>query len=152
MSFDPAAVANLVELALFERLETMSFGVFATMPFAWVNDDFTPPEDGRYIEVKHFPNEPINYAGGGVGILNGFLQVSVHWSRNAGTFEPNAVAGLVVARFPSGLKIPTAEFQLLVYKPPHIAAFVPESSADSTGQNAKTPFVPVTIWYRAETI
>lgn len=146
---DLTSIGNVIELALFRHIETMPFGSVEPLPFAWVNEDFEPPASQRYIEVKHFPNEPINYAFGGVvGIRQGFLQASIYWERNGGTFEPGIVAGLVAARFPLHLKIRTSEFAIVIYRPPTIASVVTETADGKRSQ----PFIPVTIYYRTETL
>lgn len=61
---------------------------------------FSPPADGKYYEVRFFPN---NHAWEGVstGLLGqGLLQVNVVWPKGKGIIAPHGAVTAVKQRFP----------------------------------------------------
>jgi hypothetical protein len=97
---DPAAVAT----ALFERCETLSVGSPA-LPIAYPDVAFTPPGDGRYLQVDLFANVP-RWQGLASGRLDqGLLQITVVTPPGEGIVKARELANVVMSHFPKGLRL-----------------------------------------------
>jgi len=99
---EPAEIAS----ALFARCATISTGS-PTLPVAYPESaaTFTPPADGKYLEVAFFSNRPA-WEGLASGRMDqGLLQVTVVWPKNKGIVGPSRHAASVMAHFPKGLAL-----------------------------------------------
>ena len=84
------------EKLLFDHIASMPTG----LPVAYPGVMFDKPADNRYIEVIHFPNDPIDYDWrSNATVQRGILQINVHWSRNVGIVDANDVARTVAQWF-----------------------------------------------------
>jgi hypothetical protein len=90
--------------AFLEKLEEL--GVSPALPAAWPGINFVPPDSGMWLEVLFFPNETENVAWGAESPVNakGFFQVSVFYRPGIGQVQPSAIADLIIAHYPKGLK------------------------------------------------
>lgn len=95
-----------IYLALMGRVETLSIGSPA-LPIAYpeTTESYSPPADGRYLDVTDFPNAPFWQGMTDGRIDQGLLQVTVVWPQNAGLVAPKAAADQVIAHFPKGLRL-----------------------------------------------
>ena len=99
---DPADIAS----ALLARCATLSVGSPA-LPIAYPEaaETFSPPSDGKYLEVSYFSNRPA-WEGLASGRMDqGLLQVTVVWPKNKGIVAPSRHASEVMAHFPKGLAL-----------------------------------------------
>jgi len=78
------------------------------LPIAWPGVNFTPPSEGRWFEVRHFPNTPNNLAMGTDADQEflGFLQVSVFDRPGSGIVNMTEEAEGIVAHFPKRQRNP----------------------------------------------
>lgn len=93
-----AAYADIMQ-ALFAKVA--AFTSTPALPVAWPEPakTFTPPADGKYLEVQFFSNRPA-WEGLAAGRIDqGLLQVVVVWKRNDGLIRPGQIADAVIAHF-----------------------------------------------------
>ena len=86
---------------LFERCE----GLPLPVAFPEAAETFTPPADGRYYEIRFFPNRHA-WEGISSGLLGqGLLQINVVWPKNRGVLAPYAAARDAKLLFPKALPL-----------------------------------------------
>ena len=118
-----------IEALLFNQVAS-----FSALPIAWPGVPFDKPTDNRYLEVIHFPNDPIDYDWRDYAtVQRGILQLNVHWTRNIGVIEANDMARSIAAMFAKNTIIGGS---LMVINPPSIAQWVDD-------------FIPVRVSYRS---
>ena len=137
-----ATAEATIPALLNDRLGALSLS--PALPIAWPEVPFTPPSNGKYLEVQYLPNfvardfigsdDPHRHVG--------LYQVTVINPRNGGIIKPIEIAGLVAAHFPADLRLvsSTPAFSLSVTSRPTVAA------PFSDELNIR---VPVTIRWRA---
>ena len=113
-----------MEEAIKQRLFAQLVG--QSLPIAWPNVDFIPPEDQKWLKVDYIPNrvdrlfvgstEPHQYLG--------LLQVSVCWPLGAGTDDAGQVAQEIVDLFPVDLKLGTTDPIVRIYERSSVAAVI----------------------------
>lgn len=111
-----AAMADIFA-GLLARVSTLSVGGSPALPIAYPehSDDGQPfdPEtdapDGRYLDVRIFPNRPRAQGLSSMRLDQGLLQVEVVWKKNKGVIAPAAVADEIIAHFPNGLSMGPAK-------------------------------------------
>ncbi len=138
---DPASANNLIELAFIERIEALALTL--NLPIAHNNATFDPPEDGRYLELRHLPNTPVNfYLGFETGGYRGIYQVNVFVGKDDGTFIGTDYAGRVIAEFWTAGKtfVTTTDFRLKIEAQPSIGTMI---------NNGPRSYIPVSIRYRS---
>src|SRR5690349_4779075 len=99
---DPAEIASSLEA----RCATLEVGSPA-LPIAYPEpkQTFTPPADGKYLEVQLFYNRPA-WEGLSSGRMDqGLLQITVVWPKNKGIPGPMRHAAEVMAHFTKGLAL-----------------------------------------------
>lgn len=97
---DPADIAS----TLLARCATLSVGSPA-LPIAYPDRPYTPPADGKYLEVSLFYNRPA-WEGLSSGRMDqGLLQITVVWPKNSGIPGPMRHASDVIDHFPKGLAL-----------------------------------------------
>jgi len=110
--------------ALMARCATMTIGSPA-LPIAYPEpgEEFNPPTDaidGKYLDVRYFPNRPA-WEGVSDGLLDqGFLQVSVVWPKNQGLVAPLEAAGQVVAHFTKSTSLVSGSTKVTISGEPSI--------------------------------
>ena len=127
-----------IETALFERVASLTLS--PVLPVAWPNVNFTPPDDGKYLEVSHFPNGVSRYAlgGGNASSRIGLLQLTVVTPLNQGPANATAIAGEVAAHFNDATVMFEGVAKVFVTKAPELAPAIKSDVSWS---------VPVTISY-----
>lgn len=98
------ASPDQIASALLARCATLSVGSPA-LPIAMPEVSFTPPADGKYLDVRDFTNNPLWLGLSGGKIAQGLLQVTVVWPPREGVIKPKAAAAVVMAHFPMGLRL-----------------------------------------------
>lgn len=131
-------IAEVVRVLL-ERCETLP------LPVAFPESDktFFPPDDGRYYEVRFFPN---GHAWEGVSngsLAQGLLQINAVRTKNKGIVGPYRDASLAKAHFPKLLALDGAGVRVTISNEPT------EGPALSEPSEVK---VPVTIRWNATAI
>lgn len=98
------ADVDAIATALLARVATLSVGSPA-LPIAYPEIAFTPPADGKWLEVAIFYNQP-KWQGLTSGRMDqGLLQVTVVWPKNLGVPAPLRHAQDVIDHFPKGLTL-----------------------------------------------
>lgn len=98
------ASPDLIASALLARCATLAIGSPA-LPIAYPDVTFTPPADGKYVEVALFFNRPA-WEGVASGKMDqGLLQITVVWPRNGGVIKPMEAVAEVMAHFPKALTL-----------------------------------------------
>ena len=88
-----------VQLALFDRLEALTLSPPLEIDWPEPPVTFVPPADGRYLEVRFFPNVPAFQGLGGETLDQGLFQINVVWPKNQGEIAPGQIAKAVRAHF-----------------------------------------------------
>ena len=123
-----AAYADIV-LALLTRVSTLSTGS-PTLPVAYPEDagGFTPPTDGKYLDVAVFSNRP-RFEGLNTGRVDqGILQVAVVWPKAKGLIQASQVADLIIAHFASGTVMRSGSANVKVSGQPYAASPISEAT------------------------
>lgn len=83
-----------------------------TLPISWpehsepvTGKSFTPPENGRYLEVAFFSNAPAWEGIADGELKQGLLTITVVWKKNQGTIAAFTAADQVISHFPKGLPL-----------------------------------------------
>lgn len=137
-----ATIEALIFRGLSARVNSLGLG----LPIAWPNvgdspsGNFTPPADGRYLEVAFVPNIALRVAisSGTPHRRLGLLQISVWAPRGSGF--PAETAGLVAEHFPADLTLTSGGVFVRITKEPDVAGLI----VDDRGVQ-----VPVTIDWEA---
>lgn len=127
-----------IRKALENRLEAAAGA--AGVPVAWENNQFTPPQNGAYIESDLLPAENQDIAVQGATLKRGVYQATVVWPLNAGVQGGQALAETIAEAFPNNA--PLAADGGIVYVNGEPSIF--NGIVDSTGFR-----IPVSIAYTA---
>lgn len=132
---DVAEVGGL----LLERCESLPLPV----SYPEGAETFTPPADGRYYEVRFFPNRHA-WEGVSSGMLGqGLLQINVVWPKNQGVIAPYAAAKEAKLLFHKGLSLFGAGVKVSIANEPT------DDAPLSEGSEVK---IPVTIRWDATAV
>lgn len=125
--------------ALLARCATLAVGSPA-LPIAYPEVAFTPPADGRYLEVRVFANRHAwqSIAGGAMG--QGLLQITVVWPKGQGVVAAGQAADTVAAHFPNGQPMFSGGYKVTA---------VGEPQAMSPNSDGPQLRIPVTIGWSA---
>lgn len=124
--------------AFLEQVSTLATSL--SLPVAWPGLPKVPPSSGMWLEVKHFPNEPIDIGWKPVSHPVGFFQVSVCFRPGTNTGQnsliaASTVADQVISAFPAETEIDETTVRKQPWQSPAI---------DLKDKS----FIPVTIPYR----
>lgn len=79
---------------------------YPTMPIAFIDLDFDPPEDGKYLELVHIPNNPGDRTWGAEEVNRGIFRMILHWPSNgSGASAPRALMDSIASSFVKSEKI-----------------------------------------------
>jgi hypothetical protein len=95
------ASPDQIATALLARVATLVTGS-PTLPVAYPDRPFTPPADGKYLDVAVFFNRPAWEGVASGKVDQGLLQITVVWPRNTGIIKPMEVVSTVMAHFTKG--------------------------------------------------
>jgi hypothetical protein len=115
--------------ALFARAALLATTAPA-LPIAWPEpaETFTPPADGKYLQVSFYPNRPA-WEGVSSGRLDqGLLQIDVVWPKNAGLIAPAQVAAQIEAHFPKGAAYVSGATKVTITREPWTAQPLPDAN------------------------
>lgn len=134
-------MSTAILTACLDRLLTL--GLSPMPPIAWPGGSYNPPDQGMWLEVKLFPNEPVDPVWNSDGCYNaiGFFQVLVGFRPGAQAeasgrlIDASELADLVINHYSKG----TFLGPVRVLKTPWQSPPVTESDK---------LFIPVTIPYR----
>lgn len=60
-----------------------------TLPIAFVDVTFDKPNDGKYVEIVHMPNNPDGQYWGDERNARGVMRLILHWPKNGqGSYDP----------------------------------------------------------------
>lgn len=97
-----------IRAALNARMEAFPAGTLAQDRISYQGwKDFTPPKDGLWIELAHFPSEPrrLFFADGATRRYAGYMQATVCSRRGLGTKAIDTLADAVATHFPEGQRM-----------------------------------------------
>lgn len=125
---------------LYEAFYKKVYEIDPCFPVAYEGVDFTPPEDGIWLEPKIFNSEPISivWDNNDTQVDFGFFQILVYFRPNAGSIEAAKMADKIALAFKKG----TIVGSVTVEKTPHTTSVVADDD---------NLFIPVTIHYRGIT-
>lgn len=133
------AMMQEIERALFTHVD--SFVLSTQVPIAWPNVTFTKPNDGKYLQVLHFPNTPVDYDWSDYAITHrGILQINVHWSLNVGTVVMHGIVDELTAKFPKGSTLSDGGISVIFDSVPNVLSIV---------KNDELNYIPIRVFYRS---
>lgn len=111
-----------IYLALMGRVETLTVGSPA-LPIAYpeqnpVFDPATAAPDGKYLDVRDFPNRNAWEGLAGSEVKQGLLQITVAWPKNKGLVAPKQAADEVIVHFAKGTVMTSGSARVTVNKVP----------------------------------
>jgi hypothetical protein len=74
-----------------------------TLPIAYVDVPFTPPQDKRWLEIIRFADNNQPYLDAGT-LLKGSVRLLLHWSKGGGSLAPMQLCESIAAQLPKGLR------------------------------------------------
>lgn len=124
--------------ACFGRMQTL--GLSPALPIAWPGIHFTPPDSGMWLEVKLFPNEPLDpsWNNDACTLARGFFQVMVGYRPGTGQVAASRIADAVCAHFAKGTDLGPVRVLKKPWQSPELT-------------DTDKIFIPVTIPYRGFT-
>lgn len=104
-------------------------------PVLWPGKKQTPPDEGIWLQVKLFPNEPFdeNWSEGCVD-ARGFLQIEVHFRPGMGEIEPSELADALIDYFPKELMLGPVRVKKRPWQSPPV-------------EDGDEVFIPITVPY-----
>jgi hypothetical protein len=107
--------------ALLAHCTTLSVGSPA-LPIAYPEVSFTPPADGKYLQIDFFANKPAWEGLSSGKLAQGLLQITVIWPRGHGVVAPNQNAQEVMDHFAKGTTLFDGEMKVTVNQEPWAAS------------------------------
>jgi len=101
----------MIEKEILQSLQTAVISAVATstmptLPIAFVDVAFDPPNDGKYLEVIHISNNPIDPTWGNEEHHRGIMRLILHWPNNgAGAYTPLMLLASICSRFNKDTRI-----------------------------------------------
>lgn len=129
-----------IELALLDRVDTIV--LTPVLSVAYPDVTFTPPNDNKYLEIIHIPNDVDNYAWDNedAEIYKGLLNINIHWSGNVGNVPVKNIADNIINNyFSKGTILTQGSTKVHIYKKPSVSAPI---------KNGAYRFVTVKISYQ----
>lgn len=93
--------------ALQEKVVTaVAASTLPTLPIAFVDVNFDPPNNGKYLELVHIPNNPSDRTWGSEEVNRGIFRMILHWpSSGTGGSAPRALMSSIANSFVKSEKI-----------------------------------------------
>ena len=122
-------VESDIEAALLARVASLALS--PVLPISYENIDFTPPDDGLYAKVQHFPNGVSRYSQTGSDPKQriGILQLTVVTPLNQGPSNATLIAGQIATHFPADLAMWSGDVKVTITD---AAAIAPAIKTDAS--------------------
>lgn len=104
--------------AFFVAVNDMSLS--ASLPVAYPNVLFNPPDNGKYLECIFIPFEPVNQTFDGIAAYTGIFRIGVYWPSGEGEVKPMAICDEIAALFPFNTKLTNGSTTITLTKQPSI--------------------------------
>lgn len=99
------------------------------LPVSYPEVSFTPPTNGRYLEVN-FVGGPPAWEGLSSGKMDkGQLQIKVVWDRGVGLIQPRQAAQSVADHFAKETRLYSGNVRVVVNREPWVASEIPDDNA-----------------------
>lgn len=134
----------MVEKDILRALQKATLAAVAasTMPalqVKMIGRTFDPPDNGKWLEIVHIPNNVNNEFWGGGKTYRGLFRLILHWGLNdEGAYEPLDVLASVCAHFVKGQDFQSGSVSVKIYDEPDLTGAI---------EQAPETLYPVTIRY-----
>jgi hypothetical protein len=127
---EPVTVEGKIPDLLLKKLNAVGFmtGVQRSLP----GINFTPPNQGYYLEARFLPNRNNNF-----GLSNdsptqrlGIFQVAVCFPTGTGIIEPTEIAAQIVSHFDKDTKLYAGDVCVKIYEKPSVAPSIQDGTWD----------------------
>jgi len=109
-----------IEQALIDRVKSIT-PFTPALPINFENIDFSPPTDnGRYLELKHFQNQPVNYAWRTGTFYTGMFRIAVIDPLQRGTLEVLEICDAIIDHFADAVKLTSGDAVVLINGQPSV--------------------------------
>lgn len=80
--------------------------ILPTLPIQFIDVEFETPEDQKWLELVHFPNNSPDRTWGDEEVNRGIFRMILHWPKDgSGVYAPLQLIGSISASFVKGSKI-----------------------------------------------
>ena len=124
MSIDP-------EFLILQALQTAAIAAVDALPEAQrvkvkpIGRTFEIPNNGRYLELIHSPNNIEGEFWGSEKTFRGLFRLMLHWGMDdAGTYEPIQLIGAISAYFEKGKTFQNGPVSVKVYEQPNLTGVI----------------------------
>ena len=77
-----------------------------SIPMDFININFTPPDNNKWIETIYLPNPPSDSTWGNERIYRGFYRIILHWPNDGGgSYDAADLAESIMSKFDKGVRL-----------------------------------------------
>lgn len=97
---------NILEALQQKAITSVAASTIPTLPIAFVDVSFNPPNTGKYLELVHIPNNPTDQTWGDEEVHRGIFRMILHWPSNGGGgYPPRTVLDSIASSWSKGTKV-----------------------------------------------
>lgn len=87
-------------------IAAVAASIVPTLPIQFIDVNFDTPEDQKWLELVHIPNNPRDRYWSDEEINRGIFRMILHWPKNGGgTYEPLQLIASISGAFVKGEKV-----------------------------------------------
>jgi hypothetical protein len=137
----------MIEREIIQALQTATINavnasIMPFIPVAYLGRTFEPPNDDRWLEIVHIPNNVIGQFWADGKTYRGLYRLVLHWGMDdAGVYEPLNVLASIMMGFPKGSIFQNGSVSVKIYDEPDLTGLIEASPAT---------LYPVTIRYMTQ--
>jgi len=96
------------------------------LPISYVGVSFNPPNDSKYLEIVHIPNDPSDVYWSNKQVYQGILRVILHWPKTgSGPYPATDLLSSIVNQFQKGTRLAN---DIQIYQRPKILSSLAQSN------------------------
>lgn len=96
-------MTTMIEDQILKALQTAALAAAGALPIKMIGRVFTPPQDGKYLEIVYIPNNIQGEFWGDGKTYRGMLRLILHWPvDDAGAYGPMQTIGAISDYFAKG--------------------------------------------------
>lgn len=127
---------NILQALQQKVIAAVAASTLPTLPIKFVDVSFKTPENQKWLEIVHIPNNPADSTWGNEEIHRGIMRLVLHWPNNgAGAYKPLELIASILSSFNKEEKI--GGLLQILNKPKSM----------STVQNGSENWYPATVEY-----
>lgn len=97
---------NILQALQQKVIEAVAASTIPTLPVKFVGVSFVTPNDQKWLEIIHIPNNPSDRTWGDEEVNRGIMRLVLHWPNNgAGAYRPLEIMASIMSSFTKYEKI-----------------------------------------------